>query len=427
MGLLIVWISCCTLAPPLYSQTALTPETLLLARIKVRAEENLQRLPNYTCLETVERSTRRPSGKFQLVDVLRMEVAFVDRKELFAWPGSQQFEDRDLSEMIGYGAIGNGSFALHARSVFLGSGATFTHVGERIRDGRRTIRYDYRVPRIQSGYRLRVKPAEGIVGFRGSFWVDAESLDLIRLEVIADDIPAHVPILSSSEILNYAAVRIADHEFLLPSSSELVLTDLRSNENRNRVSFTQCRQFAGDSVLSFDEAPSSTEVKRRAKTEVRFDSDLEIELKLESTIEAGVSAVGDAISAVTVRNVTKKGIVVIPKGAAATGRIVKLQRRSSNGDVFWIVGIQFMRAEWEEHYADLHLRLMASQPLAQYPQAGWQGRSMIIAREDNDVDSRIGILYIRGDKGRIPAGFRTHWRTQTHNSEDHRDSVRAGK
>ena len=31
----------------------LTPEALLLARIKVRAGENLRGLPNYTCLQTI--------------------------------------------------------------------------------------------------------------------------------------------------------------------------------------------------------------------------------------------------------------------------------------------------------------------------------------------------------------------------------------
>src|SRR5262245_31211795 len=84
---------------PAFSQTELSPETLLLARIKVRAAENLTHLPNYTCLETVERSSRRASGKFQLVDVLRVEVAFAGNKEMFAWPGSLKFDDRDLTDM----------------------------------------------------------------------------------------------------------------------------------------------------------------------------------------------------------------------------------------------------------------------------------------------------------------------------------------
>src|SRR5262245_46878599 len=107
------------LAASLAAQENISPEALLLSRIKVRAAENLTRLPNYTCLETIERSTRGPSGKFRLVDFIRLEVAYVDRKEMFAWPGSNNFEDQDITDLVGGGTIGNGSFALHARSVFL--------------------------------------------------------------------------------------------------------------------------------------------------------------------------------------------------------------------------------------------------------------------------------------------------------------------
>jgi hypothetical protein len=97
----------------------LTPEVLLLARIKVHMEQNLNRLPNYTCLQTIERSRRlAPGHKFELVDALRLEVAMVGNKELFAWPGAKNFEDRDLHELVQGGAIGNGNFGLHARSIF---------------------------------------------------------------------------------------------------------------------------------------------------------------------------------------------------------------------------------------------------------------------------------------------------------------------
>jgi hypothetical protein len=71
----------------------LAPEVLLLARVKTHMGQVLSRLPNYTCLETIERSRRRASGKrFELVDALHLEVAFVDGKELFSWPGERSFK-----------------------------------------------------------------------------------------------------------------------------------------------------------------------------------------------------------------------------------------------------------------------------------------------------------------------------------------------
>src|SRR6516162_5918097 len=73
----------------------------LLAKIRLHMMETLTRQPNYTCLETVERSRRDASTrKYRLEDTLRIEVALVDGKEMFAWPGSKQFEDRDFRDMI---------------------------------------------------------------------------------------------------------------------------------------------------------------------------------------------------------------------------------------------------------------------------------------------------------------------------------------
>src|ERR1700692_4299826 len=107
---------------------ALSPDVLLLAKVRLHALENLSRQPNYTCVETVERTRRSgPSRKFQLQDTLRLEVALVDGKEMFGWPGARKFEDTDLRNMVHEGAIGNGNFALHARAIFNGNAATIQY------------------------------------------------------------------------------------------------------------------------------------------------------------------------------------------------------------------------------------------------------------------------------------------------------------
>src|ERR1700730_18633788 len=117
----------------------LPPEILLLARIKTRAAENLERLPNYTCTQTIERYRRRGKArKFEPLDTLRLEVALVEGKELFSWPGAGKFEEKGIGEIVGGGgAIGNGSFALHAKSIFLSRWPTFTYFGETNLNSRR--------------------------------------------------------------------------------------------------------------------------------------------------------------------------------------------------------------------------------------------------------------------------------------------------
>src|ERR1700736_5530437 len=169
----------------------LSPQVLLLSRLKAKAAENLRRLPNYTCTQTIERARRAPKARrFETLDTLRLEVALVEGRELFSWPGAGKFEERGIGEIVGPGAaIGNGSFALHARSVFLSRPPKFTPVGDTILNGQHTVRYDYRVPQMLSGFQIRVGDHQALVEYHGSFWVDAETLDLIRLEVHVDDIP----------------------------------------------------------------------------------------------------------------------------------------------------------------------------------------------------------------------------------------------
>src|SRR5215831_19594614 len=190
----------CALVTGIEGQTGeLSSETLLLARIKNHMMETLTRQPNYTCLETVERSRRDASTrKYRLEDVLRLEVALVDGKEMFAWPGSKQFEDRDFRAMVPTGTFGTGDFALHARAIFGSRAAAFEARGEQNLEGRPAIRFDFRVPRPVSGYQIRIDDFQTIVGYHGSFYVDPRSLDLMRLEIAGDDLPPELKLNPSA-------------------------------------------------------------------------------------------------------------------------------------------------------------------------------------------------------------------------------------
>src|SRR5215510_9409390 len=91
----------------------------LLARIQAKAAENLARMPDYVCVQTVEREHRATAKeRFKLLDTLRLQVALIGDKEHYAWLDARKFEDRELRDMVGKGAIGTGNFALHAKHVF---------------------------------------------------------------------------------------------------------------------------------------------------------------------------------------------------------------------------------------------------------------------------------------------------------------------
>src|SRR5271163_1845311 len=103
----------------LRGQTPLTPDLATLAKIRARMLFNLKHQPNYTCVETIERFSRaKLTNKLKIVDTLRLEVALVEGREMFAWPGSKKFDETELSQMVTSGAIGNGNFGTHAQAIF---------------------------------------------------------------------------------------------------------------------------------------------------------------------------------------------------------------------------------------------------------------------------------------------------------------------
>src|SRR5712692_4750142 len=310
------------------SSTGLPPEVELLARIRVHMLGNLERQPNYTCVESMERARRSgATRKFQLQDTLRLEVALVDGKEMFGWPGSKKFEDTDLRTMVTTGAIGNGNFASHARSVFAGNIPTFEYRGEERLDQRPSVRYDFRVPLFLSGFRIRVSDKGAIVGYHGSFHVDPQTLDLQRLEVIADDIPPEIGLSFASDRMDYTRVPIGEGQFLLPVGSELSMIDLHGQESRNRIRFTSCRQFTGDSVLSFGDPPPGPEgAPPAAAREIDLPGALGLTLSLLDEIDTETSAVGDPVRALLDRDLKYKGRLLFPKGAVAAGRVTRMER-----------------------------------------------------------------------------------------------------
>src|SRR4029079_16451879 len=101
---------------------------ILLKRILEHMAQTLAVQPNYTCVETVERWITPKKGKPALQDRVRFEVALVDGKETFAWPGAQKFEATDLSTMLSRGLRDTGDFATELRELLDGKIATFCNL-----------------------------------------------------------------------------------------------------------------------------------------------------------------------------------------------------------------------------------------------------------------------------------------------------------
>jgi hypothetical protein len=395
----------------------LPPDLVLLQRARTRMAQNLARLPNYTCLQTIERLIRRaPHKKPELVDLVRLEVALVEGRELFAWPGSREFVDRDLSTMVVGGAIGNGNFALHAKAVFQSSAPRFTYIGERARAGRRTLQWDFVVPQMLSGYMLRSNQQEAIVGYQGSFWVDADTLDLIRLEVRADDIPDRLRLYMASDAVEYARTPIGSEEFLLPEMSELVLVDWNGMDNRNRTRFTKCRQYSGESTLIFEDPAPESENAEPLRTLVA-PANVALEVALDTPIRVGESAVGDPVTAKLTKAAKLGAGIVAPKGSLLHGRITLLRQQQGVRIAGYAVGLRFSELEFGNTRAKVNASLqhIILPHNLRGRNAFGRGLPDALARNETIFGS---VFFVEGYDVQLERGLRMFWRTEAPLSED---------
>ena len=413
------WLACALFGPAIAISAPegdLKPEDLMLARVRSHMGPMLERLPNYTCVQTIERFEQRREDKHpRMIDRVRLEVALVEGKELFSWPGKGRFEDREISEMVTGGAIGNGNFALHARSVFLGRNAAYTYLGERVRDDRRTLRWDFSVPQTLSGYNLRVGYDEAIVGYHGSFWVDPESLDAIRLEVRADNIPPRLGLQAASDTVEYARVAISGSAFLLPKTSELRLTDSTGRESVNVTKFASCRQYTGESVISFGD-PEPVQSREEKLAPILLPNDLDFEVALAEGIDLTRAAVGDPVTFVAPKAVKKKGETVFPKNARFSGMFTML-RRQNNARGDYVIGIELNGVAFDGRKGGVSARLVAVP--AALPGLATRSGSMM-ARVVSDVLTAGDVFVISGSVGYLPSGLRLFWRTKPKTSSEER-------
>jgi hypothetical protein len=390
----------------------LPPGVLLLSRIKRHMAQVLERQPNYTCLETIERSQRAAKAKrFQLVDALHLEVAVVEGKELFSWPGEREFKDRDLREFAPTGAIANGSFAIHARSVFLSSTPQITYQGEEKMDGRTVARYDYTVPQYRSGYQIRIGELRGITGYRGSFWNDAETLDVKRLDVEAIEIPPHLPLRASRETLRYERIAIGESTFLLPKSSEMVLEDVQGGQNRNSIGFSRCRQYSGESTLSFAEVPETEDAPTPLAVAIVLPAGLSIELEMLTAIQFPGNAIGDEVEARVRRDVKRKGEVLVPKGALLKGNVAVLARQVDfRGNSGVMVALQWREISFDGKVGPFEGQLEEGGAI---PITGFSTRSIYQRPmpRNRELLPHRDVFYVRKDSSQLPRGLLLNWRT----------------
>jgi hypothetical protein len=407
------------------------PGVVMLARIKSHMREEAARLPNYTCLETIDRFHKEPdraaSSREALkpLDRVRLEVVYSDHREWFGSPGDSKIGTADPSAFVGSGLIGTGVFASMLNNVL--AGAIFEYRGDDPLNGRAAFRYDFQYPRQSKGFDISMEGGAGPVGEKGSLWVDPKSLDLIRLEANAQEIPAYLPLAASGTTVNYARTGIGDSSVLLPQQATMQLAATTGVENYDHIEFTHCRAFSAESAISFDapadapaDVPASTapEVRPVPGSRRTIPANLQVTVELTTPISSR-DVVGQLITGKVVGDVTRKGTVVIPHGATVRGRMRRLERYQGNERPAFIVGLEFTDVDASGGAAPFYADILRMEPAALRAKLT-ERVAVHDAKGDRITEQTITLadlpgvasFFVTGDTFSLPTGLRTVWRTR---------------
>jgi hypothetical protein len=413
------------------AQSELPREVLDLSRIKAKMNENLDRLPDYTSLETINRSHRASAASvFRHLDTVRVEVARIGEREFYSWPGARRFEG-NVADLVHSGTTSSGEFASHAHSLFANAATQIRYVGPELFKGRRALKYDYRLASFASGWTLTFVEHSGTVAAYGSFRADAETLDLLQLEARADEIPADLPYTAASSEIDYGKVRIGEVDVLLPQRARLSLSK-RDGEDRNEVGFSQCRAYSTQSAIHFDAEPVAESVQPSIVPEFALAPNIPISLQLMEAIDSNSAAEGDMITARVVGDAKLKGQIIVPRGALVKGRIRRLESYAESPAHF-IVGLEFMEIDFGSSRGIFNGRLEQIDPLPglswvlstkkgrAWPESSWQDASSRAAGGIQILQGEtlstaelpgVGTFFMQGTHFRLPEGLRMNWRTQ---------------
>ncbi|HKD10118.1 MAG TPA: hypothetical protein VKB79_29690 [Bryobacteraceae bacterium] len=356
-GQLLTFAAVSTLAAQL-------PYQQLFERASADLSANLKRLPEYTCIETQDRThSQLPhptsgcnpsaeaaarSAKSRLPvwrDRVRVEVAEGSASEMFSWVGERAFHAVDVHQLMELGTTGTGDFSAFLKTIFSGGADHFQYKGEQKTAAGHWSIFDYSVPLSKSSYVYSDGAAvEKTIGYHGSLFIDSDAAQLQRLTVTAEGFVGHACRIEHE--IDYGTVKVGDTDIRLPKESTMAVLYDDGEEAVNRTQYSGCRRYEVQSSLSFgdSDALATSNSKSPAASVPEIPGDTTLDVALHSPIDSLTAAAGDPVTAVVKRDAaTLLGNVVAHKGDLLHGRLLRVAEMI--GLATWIVAIRFDEIE----------------------------------------------------------------------------------
>lgn len=317
----------------------------LLRTVQARVTSSLDRLPRYMCTETIDRSLYQPevnhfgtecdeapapkASNLTTSDRLRMDVGMASGLEMYSWVGENRFDDRDLLDMVHEGAISNGTFSAFLAAIFRSEDASFTYNGDTARIGRTVSEFGFSIPLVKSHYFYGQGAGRVLTAYDGTFQVDGKTGDLVQLVVRTRQLPPQTSACYASTTLVYRHVSLGGSDFLLPNASLLRILHRDGRTSENRTVFSNCREFLGQSTISFNPPPydpAGDGSRAQASRTLSIPPGVHFRVALAQAIDPADAAAGDPVKANLITPIKSESKVLVPAGASVIARIVRIRQ-----------------------------------------------------------------------------------------------------
>jgi hypothetical protein len=336
-----------------------------LARTRERLLADLERMPHYTCVQTITRQyyETKPVAascariiadhgknsealKLRGWDRLRLEVAIVDGNNVYSWVGAARFQGDTLGLLAGRGPLSSGDFGPVLYLLF--NRATITFKEEDVSGNKRLLAYSYDVPLARSSYKVHSKDGLAVTAYSGTFLLDPVGADIVSLTVQTAELPEGVPDCQFITGVDYTRTEIHDRVVLIPRQTSLVAIDRNGGEVRNLTTYASCREYASKSRMLPDAmaAPAATTAGAPAPQPAPdpVPAGVHFRARIITPIDSDTSAAGDPIEAVLLSPMRSKDHEWAPARARLHGRLLALEQHITRQKSFRVL-VQFESIE----------------------------------------------------------------------------------
>lgn len=408
----------------------------VLVRLRDRVAVHGGRIPNHTCVESIQRDryeptagrapkscdtllARRKQGDFQgrlkldSTDWLRLDVAWSSLgREIYSWAGARKFEEGEIDELVPEGAMGTGPFAGFLFGIFGRQGPRHMFEGEKPADGRRVFEYSFTVPLEQSHYRVKAHNEWLITGYSGTLLVDPKTAELVRLVVRTEELPPATSACETDTSLEYGVVQLGGGDYLLPKVARQRFIGRDGAEAENTMSFSACREYQAESKVAFGEgARTGASEASNPAAAADLPAGLPVTVELITSVRIGQAAAGDPIEGRLAKPIRdERQTTLVPEGAAVAGRLTRVETAYAPRVQHTVV------LRWETVRIGGAMAPLSLLPIRR-PADLRTGGGNVLRRRGMEIElplpseSRYGVFHLPAERAVLESGFRSEWLT----------------